>query len=377
MGWFLLILLIGFIVIGLPIIIIRAVVRAFKKNKTIDNVPDYMKEIRENNKKADEAAKKLGYESAIDFRLTPIAERKLSSDISTEDKHVLEMTVLTSGKYDPTDYINEQNEKRRLHEKYKNRLIPQDKPPSDPPKYAREGTMISLYNDVIVSGTEQINDKSFLPEVKVNDKVNLELVGGDGCIAEVYEVSDYIFRKLGYLEMKAELQELFDWLRSDYPAWIIISKIDGEHIYLSLAFYVPFDEKYSKSKTFSLSGTKKKSLEYNIGHYLADTEISFDYDCDKDKYAVYSDEGNIIGYLTTAIEDIVDGEYLALISDVGLDDSSKWYVKVTFHYNPDNDALGDTKSGILKPIKCKYCNVASISGKENICAKCGAPLELD
>jgi len=347
------------------------------KKENDKHIPDYMKEIRENNNKADEAAKKLGYKSAIDFCLTPIAERKLPSNMSTEDKHILEMTVLTSGTYDPTDYINEQKEKRRLLEEYKDRLIPQDKPPHEPPKYAIEGMLVRVFNDIKVQGTYDIEDKSYLPEVKVNNHVDLEWMGDKGYESNAYEVSGFLGRHLGYLKTSSDQQELFDLLKGDYPIWVIISKIDGEHIFLNIAFYAPFDEKYRKPKTFSLSGTNKKSLEYNIGYYLAGTEISFDYDCDKDKYAVYSEEGNIIGYLSSAIESIVDNEYVAFVSDAGLDDSLKWYVKVTFHYNPDNIILNDSKSGVLKPVKCKYCSVTSIYGKETTCSKCGAPLESD
>jgi len=338
---------------------------------------DYKSEILDNHKKANDAAKKLGYDSAINFHVTPYAKRKLPSDMSTEERHILEMTVLTGGRYDPTDYINEQKEKRRLLEEYKDRLIPQDEPPDEPPKYAIEGMHMRIFNDIKVLGTYDIEDKSFLPILRVNSEVNLKRMGDIGYDNNTYEVSDFLYRQLGYLEIRSDQHELLDLLKSDYSAWLIISKIDGEHIFLNIAFYAPFNEKYRKSKTFSLSGTNKKSLEYNIGYYLYGTEISFDYDCDKDKYAVYSEEGDIIGYLSSVIENIVDNEYVAFVSDVGRDDSLKWYVKVTFHYNPDNVILNDSKSVVLKPVKCKYCNVTSIYGKETTCSKCGAPLESD
>jgi hypothetical protein len=287
MFWFLLfILCAGFLIFGVPILITRYFIKQYRASKA------KTERIELEQKRKDE-----------------IRQRDLEWETEIKEK--------------------QKAEQRQLLE-YKDRLRPQTEQPFPSPKYFMECEMEDTYRDIIVNGTEDLEEKSHLPKVKIDNSIMLKWDDSNDNI--IIKVEDAYLRKLGYIDTEPELQKkIIDWIARKLPVHIIVSKVDESNIYLNITFYNSMFDKFRSSQTFRLLGTNNDDIGCYLGDYLIDNEVSFEYDCEKEKYAVLCDYE--IGYLTDAIEPIIEKEHIALVSEVELNDRLMWKVKITIYYD--------------------------------------------
>jgi len=320
--------------------------------------PDYMKDMRERNerkrseeRKANRAAQKLGYKNAFTYKFTSSEKRKPPHGMSTEEAYILNMTVMTDGRWDPTDYIKEKEEERRLKEKYKDKLIPQKGLVEEPERYLDQCILKHTYYDVIMLGPDNLSDKSYLHYVKLNDDMildikNDDIYGHDSIVGHFPKLGN-----LGYIEHGSDVYKaVFNQMKRKLPVNARVSKVEENNFYLNIYLYEPLDKIFSVSRTFKVLSSNNIKFRENNCELNADHEVYFDYDPDKGIYLVtchykryYSsllgDEMRELGYVSKSIEKIIDNnDYVAIVSKSNKDKNDRWNVEITLYFDKTNES---------------------------------------
>lgn len=141
----------------------------------------------------------------------------------------------------------------------------------------------------------------------------------------------YNDNKVGYL-IKGKMQDMAnDWQKREDPIRAMVSKLDGEDIYIDLYFYeIPSKHISSwNNSVVTLSGNKSEDFQANISLLDNDTrKLDLEFDYDKDQYLV-SDGSLDIGYIPKSFEEKPMACYLDKISETS---NGKYTVKVKLYY---------------------------------------------
>jgi len=222
-------------------------------------------------------------------------------------------------------------DERDRHDKFKDRLMPQAGPAQAPPAFYMAATLESMRNDVQVVDIEKLVDKSHLPALMVENPVDLQWEDYNEADNKAILARNIYHKKLGYIKKDEKLQDkIIDWMQKQYPVYCVVTRVDEKFITLLIAFYTPLASQYSKSKTYILTRNTDEDSQKNIRLCDVDEKVSFSYDHSSKKYAVIA--GHTIGYLSDAIESIIETPYVAIITGRELDDNVKHQVKITFYY---------------------------------------------
>ena len=335
MGWIILFLV--FVFISIPVLIIQSFVKLYMK-------------------------KKAERERAEQERVLIGRERKRKEEIRQNELKL------------ENEARKKRQAERKLIEEHKDRLIPQYKKPSPPPDILMGSIIEYVYEDVIVFGTENLESKSHLPEVKIDDSIALMFEDDD--IYTTIEILDRYDRPLGYIDTNPEiLNRVIDFDNRKCPVLTTVSKVDDKNIYVNITFYELLINKFQKSRTFVFT---IKDDDDDIGMYVDPSigdEVTFEYDFDKDKYAALCSYYEI-GYLSDSIEKVIEEDYIALVTKVELDDDLNQNVEVTVYYGEISEPTDISQKRFAYAAVCNYCGVTSPNDNNVLCAGCGAPKQI-
>ena len=137
--------------------------------------------------------------------------------------------------------------------------------------------------------------------------------------------------KIGYL-MKNQIQNMAnDWLKKEEPVRAMISKIDGNELYIDLYFYEIPSRHLStwNNKIITLAGNKSQDFQENISFIEEEKQkLDLEYDYDKEQYLI-SDGSLDIGYIPKSFEEKPMACYLEKISE---NSNGKYTVKVKVYF---------------------------------------------
>lgn len=137
--------------------------------------------------------------------------------------------------------------------------------------------------------------------------------------------------KIGYL-LKNQIQDMANkWLKREEPIRAMVSKIDGDELFIDLYFYEIPSKHFSswKNKIITLSGNKSADFQEDIGLVNDDGQkLDFEYDYDKEQYLI-SDGSLNLGFIPKSFEEKPIACYLEKIVETSNDKNT---VKVKIYF---------------------------------------------
>ncbi len=139
--------------------------------------------------------------------------------------------------------------------------------------------------------------------------------------------------KLGHIPRGNIQQMIHDFNSRNEPVLALLSTINGSELTLSIGFYKSrlseLMNSGAKRKTFKLTGNRNADMQENLSFCSVGESVDACYDAEKGKYLASA--GCDIGYFPASADDLLEGDFEAVIEELEENDDGKYSVSVTVY----------------------------------------------